>query len=114
MAGPPPPAEATHLKEWLELARGAALPGCDCGESLRRVEQRSIVLQLERLMSYPMVARRVREGQLFLHGWYYVIEDGQVLVLDAESGRFEPLARQAAAPPREVDAIHWTRFDVGP
>ena len=110
-----PAAEARHLREWLELARAAALPECASPQELRRVEQRSIVLQMERLMSYPMVGRRVEAGQLFLHGWYYVIEDGQVLVLDAETGRFEPLARQmpatapAAAPP-EIDAGHWARF----
>jgi carbonic anhydrase len=113
-----PPAEATHLREWLELARGAALPGPGTPDILRRVEQRSIVLQLERLMSYPMVARRVEAGQLFLHGWYYVIEEGQVLVLDAQSGRFEPLAREVAASPPtappEVDATHWVRFDPAP
>jgi len=70
--------------------------------ALRRVEQRSIVLQMERLMSYPMVAERVREGRLFLHGWYYVIEDGQVQVLDASVGdssrwtvrRRRPLSRR--------------------
>jgi len=38
-----------------------------------------------------------------------------VLVLDAETGRFEPLARQAhatapAAAPPEIDAGHWARF----
>jgi carbonic anhydrase len=110
-----PPPEATHLRQWLELARGAALPVRQSEEALRRVEERSIVLQLERLMSYPMVARRVEAGALFLHGWYYVIEDGQVLVLDAEKGRFEPLARgpAASAPPAaptEIDAGHWAQF----
>jgi carbonic anhydrase len=87
-----PPDEARHLRAWLDLARDAALPVCQSPEALRRVEQRSIVLQMERLMSYPMVARRVTAGRLFLHGWYYVIEDGRVLVFDAESGRFEPYA----------------------
>ncbi|MDL1862714.1 carbonic anhydrase, partial [Betaproteobacteria bacterium PRO7] len=86
----PPPAEAHHLLAWLELARDAAVPGPESPQVLRRVEQRSIVLQLERLMSYPMVARRVRAGELFLHGWYYVIEDGRVLVFDAEAGAFVP------------------------
>ncbi len=109
------PREATHLRKWLELARGAELPGCDSPEAIRRVEQRSIVLQIERLMSYPMVASRVQAGDLFLHGWYYVIEDGQVLVLDAGSGRFEPLSRQvAAAAPPEVDAAHRARPDSAP
>jgi len=112
-----PPPEATHLRAWLELARGAVLPVCESPEALRRVEQRSIVIQLERLMSYPMVARRVLAGELFLHGWHYVIEDGQVLVLDAERGRFEPLAAKAAVPAgdgrhrvHEIDAGHWANF----
>lgn len=109
-----PPVEAIHLRKWLELARGAALPGLEAPDTLRRVEQRSIVLQLERLMEYPMVARRVREGSLFLHGWYYVIEDGQVLVLEADSGRFEPLPKlsppPAPPPVTEVDASHRAQF----
>ncbi|MEF9942640.1 MAG: carbonic anhydrase [Burkholderiaceae bacterium] len=80
------PEEAHHMKAWLKLARDAVLPVVPSPEALRRVEQRSIVLQLERLMSYPMVARRVAQGQLFLHGWYYVIEDGRVLVFDPVRG----------------------------
>jgi carbonic anhydrase len=116
----PPPPEATHLNAWLGLARDAVLPVQPCPEALRRVEQRSLILQLERLMSYPMVERRVREGRLFLHAWYYVIEDGQVLVLDAEHGAFVPhegsgpaidTARPAPAAARgvEIDAAHWFR-----
>lgn len=115
----PPPAEAHHLLAWLELARDAAVPGPESPQLLRRVEQRSVVLQLERLLSYPMVAQRVRAGELFLHGWYYVIEDGRVLVLDTEAGAFVPheLHSNARADPAatgggatEIDASHWMRF----
>jgi carbonic anhydrase len=84
------PQEAVHLKSWLGLAREAALPVRVSDEALRRTEQRAVVLQLERLMGYPMVRRRVEEGALFLHGWHYVIEDGEVHVFDVESGRFLP------------------------
>jgi carbonic anhydrase len=87
-AGTPP--GAPHLANWLELAREATLPVMLTEEALRRTEQRSIALQLERLMDYPMVRERVEDGRLFLRGWHYVIEDGKVLVLDVESGRFEP------------------------
>ena len=47
------------------------------------------MLQLERLVDYPMVRQRSERGEVFLHGWYYVIEEGQVLVLDVAKGRFE-------------------------
>ena len=59
-------------------------------EALRRTEQRSVVLQLERLMGYPMVHERVEAGRLALHGWHYVIEDGEVHVFDVRSGGFVP------------------------
>jgi carbonic anhydrase len=84
------PQEAVHLQSWLGLAREAALPVRPSEEALRRTEQRAVVLQLERLMGYPMVRRRVEEGRLFLHGWHYVIEEGEVHVFDVESGRFLP------------------------
>lgn len=82
------PDEAVALKAWLELAREALLPVRESAEALRRTEQRAIVLQLERLMAYPMVRSRVEQGALSLHGWHYVIEDGEVHVFDAEQGDF--------------------------
>ena len=92
------PAEARHMKQWLELGRDAVLPVTLSEEALRRTEQRAVALQVERLMDYPMVRRRVEAGELFLRGWHYLIEDGKVLVLDVESGRFEAFdaALQAA------------------
>lgn len=83
------PAEAVHMRQWLELGNAARLPVMPSDEALRRTEQRSVVLQLERLMDYPLVSRRVAEGKLFLHGWHYLIDEGHVLVLDIHSGSFE-------------------------
>ena len=90
--------ETPHMNHWLELARDAVLPVSVSEEALRRTEQRSIVLQLERLMGYPMVAQGVEAGRLFLHGWHYLIEDGRVLVLDVASGAFVA----ADPPPRDA------------
>lgn len=84
-----PPAEARHMIKWLELGRDAVLPVTPSEEALRRTEQRSVALQLERLLDYPMVRRRIEGGELFLRGWHYLIEEGKVLVLDVESGRFQ-------------------------
>jgi len=41
-------------------------------------------------MDYPMVRRNVEQGHLSLHGWYYVIEDGEIHVFDAQHGDFVP------------------------
>lgn len=88
------PAAAQNLVRWLDLGREAALPVAEPGpEVLRRTEQRAIVLQLERLMAYPMVRDRVDAGQLTLHGWHYVIEDGEIHVFDVGVGNFVPASQ---------------------
>ena len=82
------PAQAQNLQRWLELGREAVLPVQPCAEALRRTEQRAVVLQLGRLMEFPMVRSRVLAGHISLHGWHYVIEDGEVNVFDVTTGHF--------------------------
>jgi carbonic anhydrase len=85
---------AQNLARWLDLGREAMLPVAETGpEVMRRTEQRAIVLQLERLMDYPMVRERVEARALTLHGWHYVIEDGEVHVFDVAVGAFVPASR---------------------
>jgi carbonic anhydrase len=84
------PDGAVALANWLRLLGEALLPVQPGPEALFRTEQRSVVLQLERLMDYPMVREQVEAGALTLHGWHYVIEDGEIHVFDAERGGFVP------------------------
>lgn len=84
------PEQARNLKAWLNLGRDAALPVQVTPEALRRTEQRAVVLQLERLMDYPMVRQQVEAQAMTLHGWHYVIEDGEVHVFDVKTGDFVP------------------------
>ena len=92
-----PNADTPHIERWLELGRDARLEGVEgdpplARDVLLRTEKRSVALQLSRLLSYPMVRERVEAGTLSLHGWLYVIEDGQVLALDVDREAFVPLA----------------------
>ena len=82
------PFAAQNLQRWLDLGRDAVLPVQPCPEALRRTEQRAVVLQLGRLMEFPMVRSRVLAGKISLHGWHYVIEDGEVNVFDVATGHF--------------------------
>ena len=87
------PAEAQNLLRWLELGREAVLPVQPCPEALRRTEQRAVLLQLGRLMEFLMLRSRVLAGQISLHGWHFVIEEGEVHVFDVKTGGFVPASR---------------------
>ena len=91
------PEEAVALRAWLKLLEEAMLPVVPSHEAMQRTEQRSVVLQLERLLGYPMVRRAVEAGHLSLHGWHYVIEDGEVHVFDAEHGGFVPASQASTS-----------------
>jgi carbonic anhydrase len=41
-------------------------------------------------MDFPNVRAGVEAGEIALHGWHYMIEDGQVHILDVEKGEFAP------------------------
>jgi carbonic anhydrase len=84
----PPPYHSAHIDKWLELAKPAMLDGEVTDDLLRRTEQRSIILQLDHIMTFPVVRERVESGSLALHGWHYIIEDGAVFILDFASGKF--------------------------
>lgn len=86
----PPDASTPHINAWLELARPAKVDEPPSPAVLHRTEQRSVAVQLGRLLGYPMVRERLERGELFLHGWYYDIAGGTVLTLDLEAGRFVP------------------------
>ncbi|MCW8821482.1 MAG: carbonic anhydrase [Sulfurovum sp.] len=80
-----------HVKSWLELGKKAkeytllAIPDRSDKELLyRTTEKISIVHQLENLITFPEVSKKVEEGTLSIHGWYYDIEDGSIEYYDGE------------------------------
>jgi carbonic anhydrase len=70
-------------------AESLGLPGAD-KTYLRRLEFASIDLSLSNLMTFPWVRIRVDQGSLTLHGAYFGIATGHLLVRDPSTGRFEP------------------------
>lgn len=86
----PPAGASENLIRWFELAGPARVDEPLSEDLLRRTEQRSVVVQLDRLMTFPNVRERVEAGNIKLHGWHYMIEDGTMCILDVESGEFVP------------------------
>ncbi|MGW4891822.1 carbonic anhydrase [Kitasatospora sp. NPDC004240] len=83
------------VRAWLRNADRTALAAADDTEvfdpTVAGPVQRHVLAQLERLRGYPGIARRLDEGRIALHGWFYEIHTGLVLSHRPESGVFLPL-----------------------
>ncbi|GAB2196727.1 carbonic anhydrase [Sessilibacter sp. MAH4] len=91
-------ADLPHVKEWLGHCRAAAAVvkekrGCLGLEHTEELTRENIKLQLQHLRTHPEVAAKLATNQLKLHGWLYQIETGGVLVLNDQTGEFEPLIK---------------------
>ena len=91
--------ENIHTIKWLELGNEAKKIGLlahknsDKETMLRYTERISVVYQLDNLLTYPAVKRRVEEGTLYLHGWHYDIENGHIEYYDDENYEFKALTQ---------------------
>lgn len=87
--------DLVHTNKWLELGneakKVAQLVGGSEEEKLINTEKLSAMFQLENLLTYPAVKRRVDEGTLHLHVWYYKIETGEIEYYDDIKGSFIPM-----------------------
>lgn len=103
MANEPPECDEEELiAKWLGIAADARqqvlqqLPGKSPEIQAHACEQASILVSLENLLSYPWISRRVNEGSLTLHGWYFDMERGEMLQYQPGTGKFEVLVPNLA------------------
>jgi carbonic anhydrase len=66
---------------------------------IRRLERAAIEQSLHNLMTFPYVADRVASGELALHGAYFGVASGVLLVRDPHDGTFVPAAADASSFP---------------
>ena len=52
----------------------------------------SVVHSLGNLLTFPWIAERVKAGRLTLHGAYFGVATGQLLVRNPATGSFEPVS----------------------
>ena len=85
-----------HTKKWLELAMPVkkiveekiAKNKITFAQRSLFTEQINIVEQMNHLMKYPYIRKRVKEGELNIMGWYYHIEEGEMYNYDKKLKRF--------------------------
>ncbi|RRS30222.1 MAG: carbonic anhydrase [Epsilonproteobacteria bacterium (ex Lamellibrachia satsuma)] len=92
--------ENIHTVKWLKLGEEAkkisllAYKNADKETMLRYTEKISVIYQIDNLLTYPGVIKRVEEGTLHLHGWHYDIENGAIEYYDDENYEFKPLSQK--------------------
>jgi carbonic anhydrase len=91
-----------HLHSWVELAA----PVRDLIESkyqhltdpedrARAAEEENVLFSIEQLHTYPCVERRLAEGSLRLHAWFFKIGTGELFAYEPEHKQFIPITRDA-------------------
>lgn len=91
-----PLTESDFIGKWMSQIAPAAeaigAPGDAPDAYLHKLEFASVELSLKNLMTFPFVAVAVRKGELQLHGAYFGVASGRLLVRNPETGVFEPVA----------------------
>ena len=79
------------MRQISPAADAIATPKTDWEAYLRQLEFASVELSLKNLMTFPFVRSAVEQGELHLHGAYFGVASGKLLVRDEKSGTFEPV-----------------------
>ena len=94
-------AQGEFIGKWVSIANKAKervlseFPDAPAIKQQKACEQASILVSLENLMTYPWIRDRANSGSLILHGWYFDLEAGRLMIYDADSGHFEALGNPA-------------------
>ncbi|GAA5236846.1 carbonic anhydrase [Verticiella sediminum] len=86
------------MSQVAHVAEGLGEPGPDFTAHLRRLELAVVEHSLTQLMTFPCVRTLVERGKLTLHGAYFGVATGLLLIRDPETGEFKPCVSDDAIP----------------
>lgn len=58
---------------------------------VEEVIKQNILVQIEHLKTYPIVAEKIASGDLAIHGWFYKFETGEIFVYQETQRDFIPM-----------------------
>lgn len=105
------------VKAWLnhaDTAKAMVREQCGCADHphLGLLTEENVISQLDHLRTHPSVASKIATGQLFIHGWVYDIEHGEIQAYDNQQHRFRPLL--SATLPTATPQARYRRPDHEP
>lgn len=85
------------IAPWVKIAESARdevlqrWPDASNEFKQRACERAGIRASLANLMTFPFIRQRVEDGSLTLYGWYYDLENGELMQYDPDKDRFYDL-----------------------
>ncbi len=101
--------DAPSVQQWLRHADAAAAIIREHYSQLRgdalqtAAAEENVLVQLEHVRTLPIVAARVTQGQLDLHGWMYKIETGEIFAYDSDARQFVKFGNGRSQSPAKKD-----------
>jgi carbonic anhydrase len=95
--GLPDASAMPHAAAWLEVAAPVReivqreYGHLDAASRVTAAAAENVLLALENLHGYPVVAERLSAGKLRLHGWCFKIDTAEMFVYEPGVGQFQPL-----------------------
>ena len=90
-----PLSSSDFIGRWMSqiapAAAGLSAPKADTDSYLRQLEFASVELSLKNLQTFPFVKAAVEKGELSLHGAFFGVASGRLLVRSEKTGQFEPV-----------------------
>ena len=89
------------IGKWMRLMAPAVEKAGPVGELspaqyLARLEQANVVNSLDNLMTFPRLRKLIERGQVAIHGAYFGVAAGELLIRDERTGEFVAADREAA------------------
>jgi carbonic anhydrase len=79
------------VRDWLAHAADQPAAADPDDPTVMRAVQNHVLAQILRLRSYPCVEKRLADGRLRVHGWYYEVHTGAVREHRVDTDSFEAL-----------------------
>lgn len=93
--------QTDFINAWMGIAKLAKekvlkeYQHCSLDEKAHHCEQESLITSLNNLHTFPWIAKRVEEKQLFTHAWYFNLTTGLVEAYDPKTEKFIVIANEA-------------------
>ncbi len=95
-----------HFQKWIELLHPVRdqvnlLSPKTKAKRTWLTEQINIEVQINNLLTYPFIKKKIQDNELKLFGWYYIIETGEIMNYNLKTKQFRAIKKESTLKEKE-------------